>query len=103
MDLINLVQYIAALVLVLALILGLAWLVRRSGFAPVARAPKGRRRLELLEVLPLDPKRRLVLVRCDQQAHLLLLGIDGDLVVQRGIDSPRFEVTPPTPPSENPA
>lgn len=92
MDLINLFQYLAALALVLALLVGLAWVVRRAGFAQVTRPARGKRRLEVLEVLPLDPKRRLMLVRCDTEAHLLLLGQDGDLVIQRGIAHPRFEL-----------
>ena len=95
MDAISIVQYLAALALVIALILGLAWILRRSGFAPMVRTPRGKRRLEVLEVLPLDPKRRLALVRCDAKAHLLLLGADGDLVVATDLDAPRFEAALP--------
>lgn len=39
-----------------------------------AASPGGRRRLAVQEVLPLDPKRRLVLVRCDGRDLLLLTG-----------------------------
>ena len=35
---------------------------------------RGGRRLAVQEVLPLDPKRRLVLVRCDGRELLLLTG-----------------------------
>jgi flagellar protein FliO/FliZ len=41
------------------------------------------RYLKILETLPLDPKRRLVLVQCDTRVHLLLLGGATDLVVDR--------------------
>lgn len=42
--------------------------------------PGGRpRRLAVHEVLPLDPKRRLVLVRCDGRDLLLLTGGEADL------------------------
>ncbi len=39
-----------------------------------AAKPGGRRRLGVQEVLALDPKRRLVLVRCDGRDLLLLTG-----------------------------
>ena len=37
------------------------------------------RRLAVREVLPLDPKRRLVLVRCDDRELLLLTGGAGEV------------------------
>jgi flagellar protein FliO/FliZ len=39
------------------------------------------KRLELVESLPLDIRRRLVIVRCDGNEHLLLLGQNQDIVV----------------------
>ena len=39
------------------------------------------RRLSVQEVLPLDPKRRLVLVRCDGRDLLLLMGGAGEVPV----------------------
>ena len=59
-----------ALLGVLGLIGVLARLARASGFAPAARAG----RLGLVEQLPLDPRRRLVIARCDGREVLLLLG-----------------------------
>ncbi|GAA0605811.1 hypothetical protein GCM10009416_49010 [Craurococcus roseus] len=47
--------------------------------APGAAKPGARRRLSVHEVLPLDPKRRLVLVRCDGRDLLLLTGGAGDV------------------------
>ncbi len=48
--------------------------------------PNGRpRRLQVVETLPLDVRRRLVIVRCDEKEHLLLLGVDQDTVVDREI------------------
>src|SRR5271168_1070601 len=38
-------------------------------------------RLQIMESLPLDIQRRLVIVRCDGTEHLLLLGHEGDIVV----------------------
>jgi flagellar protein FliO/FliZ len=44
-----------------------------------ARPGGGGRRLAVQEVLPLDPKRRLVLVRCDGRELLLLTGGTGEV------------------------
>ena len=46
---------------------GPEWLVR-------LQRPKAERRLAIVETLTLDPARRLVLVRLDNQERLLLLG-----------------------------
>jgi len=77
-------RFVLALVFVLALIGLAAWLVRRFGVGGVV-VPRGRRRLGLVEVLPLDARRRLVLVRCDDTEHLVLLGTATETVVQAGI------------------
>jgi flagellar protein FliO/FliZ len=58
------------------------------------RAGNGKRRVEIVEIAPIDSKRRLLLVRRDRTEHLLLLGTTGDLVIETGIDAP------PTPPPE---
>jgi flagellar protein FliO/FliZ len=85
--------YALSLILVLGLIIGLAWLVRRFGLAGPLAIPAGRqRRLKLVEVLTLDARRRLVLVRRDEVEHLLLLGTNEAIVVERGIGSTRFEL-----------
>jgi len=66
---------VAALAGVLALIALLAWMARRLGLG--AAGPRPGRRLALVEVLALDPRRRLVLVRCDGREALLLTGGGG--------------------------
>lgn len=42
-------------------------------------------RLQVVESLALDARRRLVIVRCDDSEHLLLLGTNQDSVVQTGL------------------
>jgi flagellar protein FliO/FliZ len=46
----------------------------------------GSRRLQVLESLPLDPRRRLVIIRRDAREHLLLLGINEDIVIETNLD-----------------
>ena len=76
MDLADLVRAIFALALTLGII-GLAAVALRK-FGPDALArlskPRRERRLAVVENLVLDPTRRLVLVSCDGQEMLLLLG-----------------------------
>ena len=70
----------ARAVFALAITLGLVGLaavaVRRFGPDWITRLqrPRTERRLEIVESLPLDPARRLVLVRLDGAERLLLLG-----------------------------
>ena len=75
----------ARAVFALAVTLGLVGLaavgLRRFGPDALARLVPTRRerRLKVVESLPLDPSRRLVLVACDGRERLLLLG-DGRLL-----------------------
>ncbi len=88
MDLTEYLKFVAVLAFVIALIGGFAWLVARSGLLPTAvmkRKAGETPRLTVKEVLPLDAKRRLVLIQRDDVEHLLLLGQDGENVVERGI------------------
>lgn len=88
MDFAEYLRFFVALGFVLVLIAGLAALVRRSGFGErLAAAPSagGQRRLALVEVRPLDAKRKLVLLRRDDREHLVLLGASGDLLIESGI------------------
>lgn len=79
-----------ALIATLGLIAGAAYLARRLGMLePGARGP---RRMQVLESLMLDPRRRLIIVRCDGRDHLLLVSPAGDLTL--GQTSPATEEQP---------
>ena len=65
-----------ALVAVAGLVLLAGHLARRAGFAP-----SGAGRLRMEAALALDARRRLVIVRCDGRALLLLTGGPQDQVV----------------------
>jgi len=91
MDLGEYFRFFLALGFVLVLIAGLAALVRRSGFGDrlaIAPVAGGERRLALVEVRPLDAKRKLVLLRCDGREHLVLLGAGSDLLIEKDIPAP---------------
>lgn len=73
---------LGALLVLLAL---LYWAVKHfSGSLRIGKWRTGQR-IGLVEVAPVDGTRRLVLVRRDDTEHLLLLGEDGDLVIERNI------------------
>lgn len=105
MDLALYGQFALALIFVLALIGLLTLIARRLGLGPRMVTPRGRKRLAIVEVLPLDPKRRLVLVRRDGAEHLLLLGATHDAVIETGIPAPPDGApagSPPGAPAEPP-
>lgn len=81
MDTIDYARFVAALAFVLGLIALLAWAARR--FRLGQASPGAARRLAVIETLPLDPRRKLVLARCDQREYLLLLGQDGNRLIER--------------------
>ncbi len=77
MDAPDLLRALFALALTLGLIGVAAVLARRYGPSALFRmqqTTRAQRRLAVVETLMLDPARRLVLVRCDGQERLLLLG-----------------------------
>ena len=85
MSSIDYLRFVAALAFVLGLIVLLAWLARRYRLGgATARAD---RRLAVLEVLPVDPRRKVVLIRCDEREFLLLLGQDGNRLLGQGGDA----------------
>jgi flagellar protein FliO/FliZ len=82
-------RFLLALLFILALIGALAWLARRFGLGGRLLANRaGQRRLAIAEVLPLDSRRKLVLLRRDSREHLVLLGPTTDLLLESGIAAP---------------
>jgi flagellar protein FliO/FliZ len=71
------------LLIVLGLIALCAWLLRLYGGTRIAAGSK--RRLGVVEVTSIDPRRRLALVRRDDTEHLLLLGPVQDVVIESRI------------------
>jgi flagellar biogenesis protein FliO len=97
-------KFFIAFVIVLALIGGVAWLVRRfsSGGLGSASARGRQARLGVIEATAVDSRRRLVLVRRDNVEHLIMLGGPTDVVVEANIvrgqpAAPMREVPTPRP------
>lgn len=100
MDLLQTLRAVFALAVVLGLILGLAYVLRRYAPQLMAQlqAQRGERRLKVIETLVLDPARRLVLVRLDDEERLILLGEGRELIEPRARPKPTG-----TSPKSNPA
>ncbi len=81
----NAMLYINALLALLAIIgviLFLAWLVKRFGLGPITPNATQQKRIALIAALGIDSKRRILLVRCDDKEHLLLVGGNTDLLIE---------------------
>lgn len=90
MNLQDYAKFVLALIFVLGLIGLLATVARRLGFGlPQTQTRRGQaKRLAIVEVAALDAKRRLVLIRRDDIEHLIILGHNGETVVETGITPP---------------
>lgn len=85
MDLIPLLRSVGALLLVLGLMAGALWAVRRFNISlPRTLGARPDKRLCVVERLSLDQKRSLALVRLDGAEHLVLIAPEGNLLLGRG-------------------
>lgn len=97
MDFLSFLRMIGSLGVVLGILAGGLWAVRRfeirlpqkwlSGFT----SSGGERRLELVERLVLDPRRSVALIRKDGQEHMLVISPEGLLVLD---PAPRAHIQP---------
>lgn len=88
-------RFALAFVFVMALILAIAWGVRRFGLAGPAMPGIGRkRRINIVESIVLDAKRRIVMIRCDESEYLVLLGQGNDLVLKSDKAAPSLSAVP---------
>jgi flagellar protein FliO/FliZ len=80
-------RFFLAFLVVLGLIGGAAYLLRRFGADRLgATTARGRQpRLAVIDATPVDSRRRLVLIRRDNVEHLLLIGGPSDVVVEPNI------------------
>ena len=78
-----LIRALLSLVLVLGLIAGAGYLVRRFGVqGGMVIKRGGHRRLGIVEQLTIDGRHRLVLIKKDDMEHLLLVGSGADLLIE---------------------
>ncbi len=85
MDATEYLKFMAALLFVLALMGGLALVLKRVGLGKAAFLPVEKRRLKVLEILPLDARRKAMILSRDGIEHLVILGPSGETLVETNI------------------
>jgi flagellar protein FliO/FliZ len=82
-------RLILAFTVTLGLLAGLSLILKYVSIKGVSLPRKAGkpRRIEIVESLAIDTKRRLVIVRCDEGEHLLLLNPQSDIVIQSNLRS----------------
>lgn len=83
------VRMLLALGFVVALMGGLALILKKMGLAGAEAEAPSSKRLKLLERLPLDARRQLVLLSRDDQQHLVILSAQGETVIETNIKEPK--------------
>ncbi|RVU34643.1 flagellar assembly protein FliO [Hwanghaeella grinnelliae] len=86
-DFASYLRFVAALVFVLGLILVAAHITKKvmTGRTYAGARSQGRR-LGVVEVLTLDARHRVFLIRRDGKEHLIMTGPSGDLLIEGGIE-----------------
>lgn len=103
MDAIDFARMFFALIAVLAMI-GLAALAaRKFGLAASGGVLVRKRRLNVVETLAIDARRRAVILSCDGREHLVILGANSETVVAGETEAARVEPTRATLTSASPA
>lgn len=82
-----LLKMVLALIFVLGLMGALALVLKKLGLSGRVQSEGGKARLKMIESLPIDSKRRLVLLQRDDVQHLVILGTNSETVVETGITS----------------
>ena len=90
-------RIIFGLVAVIGLIGLCAFVARKAGLGQLPSVGGRRRRLAIAETLPLDARRRLMIVRCDDREHLIILGAQSETVVGREFDAAVADDEEPAP------
>ncbi len=77
---------LAALVFVLGLMGGLAIALKKLGLSGAMPIKTGEKRLKIIEILPLDGRRKLAIIERDDVQHLILLGGNEETVIETGFE-----------------
>lgn len=91
MDLLDFSRIFFALIAVLGMIGLCAMIAKKIGFASGAVGFQKKRRLAIVETLPLDARRRAAIIRCDGREHLVIIGQTGETLIEANI--PAIEVS----------
>lgn len=84
MDILSVLRTLGALAIVLGMLGGALWVVRRYDIRLPVRFMAGpqERRLAVVERLALDGRRSVALIRCGEREHAVLIAPEGLLVLE---------------------
>ncbi len=85
MEVILLIKAISGFVFVIALMYLFSWILKRTGVANNLAAARSESRLKIVEFLPVDHGRKLMIIKRDDKEHLLLLGANSETVIETDI------------------
>ena len=91
MDTPSLLRFFLAFAMVMALMGGLAFILKYISQNRLS-LNNSNRRLSVVEVLGLDAKRRAMILKCDDEEHLVILSQSGETVVQQNLKTPQNNV-----------
>ncbi len=100
MDSMMLLKFFCAFAFVIGLMMLFSFMLKKLGLAGASFSPMGKRRLKVVEFLPLESRRKLVLIRRDDREHLLVLGSNGETVVESNIPAEKDNVVELSPQEE---
>jgi flagellar protein FliO/FliZ len=80
-----------ALIFVLGIILFLAWLVKKFDIYNNQNNNDSKNRISILQSIRIDPKRRIMLIKRDGIEHLIMVGGQTDIVIEKNITPPEIE------------
>ncbi|KKJ76523.1 hypothetical protein WH95_11950 [Kiloniella litopenaei] len=82
MDYGNYFQFFLSLIFIIGLIFAFSIIAKKLGLGhgPAITGNK-QKRIHIKEVRPLDAKRKIVLIQCDNKEHLVLVGAANDLLL----------------------
>jgi flagellar biogenesis protein FliO len=89
MDILSMLRTLGALGIVLGMLAGALWFVKRYDVKLPGRVSSSRRkRIEIVERLSVDGKRSVALIRRDGMEHLVMFGPEGQSTIETGIAAP---------------
>lgn len=83
MEHVDIGRFVLSFCFVLLLIGGAAWLALKSGLGSrFAQRQSQKARLQVIDRLMIDPRHKLMLIRCDEREHLILLGASHTVLLE---------------------
>ncbi|GJL91504.1 hypothetical protein [Hyphococcus sp.] len=87
----EILRIVFGFIAVLGMIGACAFVARKAGLSNLSSVTGKKRRLAVSEMISLDARRRLAIIRCDDTEHLVILGAAGEMLVAGNITSAPFD------------